>query len=151
MTKRHRERLEKAGWRVGDAAEFLELSDVEAALVEAKLALGDAVRALRRRSRLSQQDLAKRMGSSQSRVAKVENHDLAFRQRRRRKRSGRSAGRAPRASPPSTSARSVKADGFSNSVRRSWRSISSSTDLHRVDDTEARILPACFALAFHPR
>lgn len=75
MSKANRERLAKAGWKVGDAAEFLELSDVEAALVEAKLALGDAVRALRRRSHLSQQDLAKRMGSSQSRVAKVENHD----------------------------------------------------------------------------
>ena len=62
MSKPHRERLEKAGWKVGSAAEFLELSDVEAALVEAKLALGDAVRALRQRGRLSQQDLAKRMG-----------------------------------------------------------------------------------------
>lgn len=75
MSKPHRELLEKAGWKVGGAAEFLELSDVEAALVEAKLALGDAVKALRQRGRLSQQDLAKRMGSSQSRVAKVENHD----------------------------------------------------------------------------
>jgi DNA-binding transcriptional regulator YiaG len=75
MSKVHRERLEKAGWKVGDAAEFLELSDVEAALVEAKLALGDAVRALRQRSHLSQEELAKRMGSSQSRVAKVESHD----------------------------------------------------------------------------
>jgi DNA-binding transcriptional regulator YiaG len=75
MSKTNRERMEKRGWKVGDAAEFLELSDVEAALVEAKLALGDAVRALRQRSHLSQQDLAKRMGSSQSRVAKVENHD----------------------------------------------------------------------------
>jgi DNA-binding transcriptional regulator YiaG len=75
MTKLHRDRLEKAGWKVGTTADFLELSDVEAALVEAKLALGDAVRALRRRGHLSQQDLARRMGSSQSRVAKVENHD----------------------------------------------------------------------------
>ena len=75
MSKMHRERLEKAGWKVGNAAEFLELSDVEAALVEAKLALGDAVRALRQRSHLSQEELAKRMGSSQSRVAKLENHD----------------------------------------------------------------------------
>lgn len=75
MSRSHRERLEKAGWKVGSATEFLELSDVEAALVEAKLALGDAVRALRQREHLSQLDLARRMGSSQSRVAKVENHD----------------------------------------------------------------------------
>jgi DNA-binding transcriptional regulator YiaG len=57
------------------AAEFLELSDVEAALMETKLAPGDAVRTLRKRGNLSQLDLAKRMGSSQSRVANVENHD----------------------------------------------------------------------------
>jgi len=75
MSKTPREKLQKAGWKVGDAAEFLDLSDVEAALVEAKLDLGDAVRALRQRGHLSQQDLARRMGSSQSRVAKVENHD----------------------------------------------------------------------------
>jgi len=75
MSKSHSERLEKAGWKVGSAGDFLELSDVEAALVEAKLALGDAVRALRQREHLSQQDLARRMGSSQSRVAKLENHD----------------------------------------------------------------------------
>jgi len=75
MSKTHRERLEKAGWKFGNAAEFLKLSDVEAALVEAKLALGDAVRALRQRGHLSQLDLARRMGSSQSRVAKLENHD----------------------------------------------------------------------------
>lgn len=75
MSKTHRERLEKAGWKVGSAAEFLDLSEVEASLVEAKLALGDAVRALRQRGRLSQTELARRMGSSQSRVAKVEAHD----------------------------------------------------------------------------
>src|SRR5260370_18686531 len=53
------------------------------------------------------------------------------------------------ASPPSTSARSVKADGFSNLEDRSWRSTSSSTDLQRVDDTEAQILPRPFALALY--
>ncbi len=75
MNKTQPQRFEKAGWKVGSAADFLELSEVEAALVEAKLALGDAVRALRQRGHLSQSDLAKLMGSSQSRVAKVENHD----------------------------------------------------------------------------
>jgi DNA-binding transcriptional regulator YiaG len=74
MSKGHRERLERAGWKVGSTADFLELTEVEAALVEAKVTLGDAVRVLRRRGRLSQSDLARRMGSSQSRVAKVESH-----------------------------------------------------------------------------
>lgn len=34
-----RKRLERAGWAIGDAADFLRLSDQEAALVEMKLAL----------------------------------------------------------------------------------------------------------------
>ncbi len=41
-------------------------------LVTTKLALGDAVRSLRQRRGLSQESLAERMGSSQSRVAKLE-------------------------------------------------------------------------------
>jgi DNA-binding XRE family transcriptional regulator len=75
MKKIQKARFEKAGWKVGSATEFLGLGDAEAALVEAKLSLGDAVRAVRRRRRLTQADLAKLMGSSQSRVAKVENRD----------------------------------------------------------------------------
>jgi hypothetical protein len=64
MSKAHRERLEKAGWKVGDAAEFLDLTDVEAALVEAKLALGDAVRALRQRVAAAEQFPAAESGTS---------------------------------------------------------------------------------------
>jgi len=40
-----------------------------------KLRLGGLVRALRERSHLSQAALAKRIGSSQPRVAKIESHD----------------------------------------------------------------------------
>ncbi len=72
MNQRRRTRLEDAGWKVGSAAELMELTEAEAALVEAKVALGDAVRALRQRGGLSQRALAARMGSSQSRVAKLE-------------------------------------------------------------------------------
>jgi DNA-binding XRE family transcriptional regulator len=75
MNKARKERLERAGWKVGTASELLGLTDAEAALVEAKLRLGDVVRTLRRRHRLSQAALAKLMGSSQSRVAKMENQD----------------------------------------------------------------------------
>lgn len=39
MERAKRKRLEDAGWKVGSVAEFLELSPVEAALVEMKLAL----------------------------------------------------------------------------------------------------------------
>jgi DNA-binding XRE family transcriptional regulator len=75
MKKAQKAKFERAGWKVGSASDLLGLSDAEAALVEAKLSLGDAVRTVRRRRRLTQAGLAKLMGSSQSRVAKVENRD----------------------------------------------------------------------------
>jgi ribosome-binding protein aMBF1 (putative translation factor) len=68
-------RLERAGWVVGDAAQFLKLSAQEQRFVELKLALATGVRQLRERSGLTQAALAKRLGSSQSRVAKMEAAD----------------------------------------------------------------------------
>ena len=68
-------RLEKAGWRVGDAAEFLGLDDVESKLLDIKVALARLLRVTRARRRLTQFELAERIGSSQSRVAKLEAGD----------------------------------------------------------------------------
>lgn len=68
-------RLRAAGWKVGSAREFLRLDDQEAALVELKLCLADALRQARRKRGISQVELAKRMGSSQSRIAKIEAGD----------------------------------------------------------------------------
>ena len=45
MKKDSRKRLEQAGWAVGNASDFLGLSQTEEALVEIRLALGDEVRA----------------------------------------------------------------------------------------------------------
>jgi ribosome-binding protein aMBF1 (putative translation factor) len=70
-----RRRLEAAGWKVGSAAEFLALDDEEAAVIELKLDLADAVRTTRTRRRLTQKQLAKALRSSQSRVAKMEAGD----------------------------------------------------------------------------
>lgn len=70
-----RKQLEAAGWKVGSAQEFLGLSDQEAAFVELKLALGSYVRRYRTKRRWTQTALAARLGSSQSRVAKVEAGD----------------------------------------------------------------------------
>ena len=75
MEKRKQHRLEARGWRVGSVAEFLGLSAEEAALVEMKLRLSQALRTRRTARRLSQTALAKRLGSSQSRVAKMEAGD----------------------------------------------------------------------------
>ena len=75
MDKRKQRRLEVRGWRLGSAAEFLGLSPEEAALVEMKLRLSQALKVRRLDLRLSQTALAKRLGSSQSRVAKMEAGD----------------------------------------------------------------------------
>ena len=75
MHKNKRARLEAHGWRVGDATDFLALSPEEAALVETKLALSGSVRDRRVAQGLSQAELASRLKSSQSRIAKVEAAD----------------------------------------------------------------------------
>ena len=75
MNKTKRTRLEARGWRVGSAEEFLGLSPEEAAFVEARLALSQALRARRLAQGLTQGELARRLKSSQSRVAKMEAGD----------------------------------------------------------------------------
>ena len=75
MNKSKRDRLRKAGWTVGTAADFLGLSEAEEALVELKLTLSRKLRERRTKRRLSQGQLAKLLGSSQSRVAKMEAGD----------------------------------------------------------------------------
>jgi DNA-binding XRE family transcriptional regulator len=72
MESSKRDRVEAAGWRVGGAEEFLELTSDETQLVAVKLALGDQLRELRRAHRWTQTQVARRVGSSQSRVAKME-------------------------------------------------------------------------------
>lgn len=67
-----KKKLQAAGWSVGSTAEFLELSEAEATIVDMKLALAEKLKELRRARRLTQLELAKRIGSSQSRVAKME-------------------------------------------------------------------------------
>ena len=68
-------RLQAAGWKVGTVKDFLKLSREEAALVELRLSLISAVKKSRLKHGISQIDLAQRMGSSQSRVAKIESGD----------------------------------------------------------------------------
>ncbi len=75
MRKAKKVKLEKAGWRVGTVQEFLQLSPEEAALVEIKLALATSLRQLRLKRRLTQVQLAAKLRSSQSRVAKMESAD----------------------------------------------------------------------------
>jgi DNA-binding transcriptional regulator YiaG len=75
MNREKQRRLERAGWRVGDAGDFLELSEDERRFVEMKLALAAGLRERRERQGLTQTALARRLASSQSRVAKMEAAD----------------------------------------------------------------------------
>ena len=77
MDKAKKKRLEAKGWKVGSVDEFLELTPEEAAYVELKLALSRSVREYRRSTKLTQVEMAKRMRSSQSRVAKIEAGDAS--------------------------------------------------------------------------
>lgn len=70
-----RKKLERAGWVVGSAADFLELSPAEEALIEVKLKLSETLKKIREDKRISQQKLAEIVGSSQSRIAKMEAGD----------------------------------------------------------------------------
>lgn len=75
MDKEKKARLEARGWKVGSTEEFLGLTSEEAAYVELRLKLSDAVRDCRKKKHLTQVQLAELLQSSQSRVAKVEAAD----------------------------------------------------------------------------
>lgn len=75
MKHAKRARLEHQGWRMGSAEDFLDLNPAENALIETRLALSRSLRDRRAAEGLSQAALAKRLGSSQSRVAKMEAGD----------------------------------------------------------------------------
>src|SRR5262245_7814494 len=70
-----RKKLERAGWTVGSAEDFLQLSSDERRFVDVKLALADGLRRRREQLGLTQSQVASRFGSSQSRVAKMEAAD----------------------------------------------------------------------------
>lgn len=75
MKVEKKRKLEAAGWRIGNARDFLGLSASEAQFVEIKLALARKLRELREEHHWTQAELAAKVGSSQSRVAKMEAGD----------------------------------------------------------------------------
>jgi DNA-binding XRE family transcriptional regulator len=75
MNASKRERLAEAGWKSGSAAEFLDLTPQEELYVELKASLCQQLKQQRQKSRLTQQELARRVRSSQSRIAKMERCD----------------------------------------------------------------------------
>ncbi len=75
MNKAKRAQLERKGWTLGSAEDFLGLSPEEVAYIDLKLALGQRLRAAREQKGVTQTALAKLAKSSQSRVAKMEAGD----------------------------------------------------------------------------
>ena len=75
MDDSKRTRLRKRGWAVGSAQEFLGLDDEESAYVEMRLDLARLFVKRRRALGMTQREVADRLGSSQSRIAKIEAGD----------------------------------------------------------------------------
>jgi ribosome-binding protein aMBF1 (putative translation factor) len=72
MRNTKKKRLKAKGWKVGSTKEFLGLSSDEEAYIEIKLRLAEGLRDQRLRRQMTQSDLARKLKSSQSRVAKME-------------------------------------------------------------------------------
>lgn len=75
MDKTKKARLTKKGWTFGSAETFLGLPPEESAYIEIKLSLARELKKVRLKKGLSQTALASKLGSSQSRVAKMEAAD----------------------------------------------------------------------------
>lgn len=75
MDKVKKRQLEAKGYRIGDAKDFLGLSPEESAYIDIKMALSQALVQKRKQRRLTQLELARKLNSSQSRVAKMEKGD----------------------------------------------------------------------------
>jgi len=75
MNKQKRTKLEEKGFRVGSAAEFLDLTPEEEAYIEIRLAVSNMIKTQRTKRGWTQAQLARAMGSSQSRIAKLEAGD----------------------------------------------------------------------------
>src|SRR5882724_11424554 len=72
MDRKKRKALEAAGWRGGDYAEFLGLTEEERREVELRGALSDVIRRRREVLGLTQKQLASKLKSTQSQVANLE-------------------------------------------------------------------------------
>lgn len=75
MNESKKKRLEKRGWKFGDAADFLKLTPDEQAYIEMKLSLAKTLEATRKQKGLTQKTLADKLHTSQPRVAMMEKGD----------------------------------------------------------------------------
>jgi ribosome-binding protein aMBF1 (putative translation factor) len=77
MKKEKIRNLEKKGWKVGTVSAFLNLSREEEEYIELKLVLSNYFQALRKKQCLTQVQVAAKIKSSQSRVAKIEHAEAS--------------------------------------------------------------------------
>jgi len=75
MDKKKKKILESKGYRVGSVDQLLGLNKEEVEYIELKVALSQALLERRKKINLTQAQLAKKLKSSQSRVAKMERGD----------------------------------------------------------------------------
>ena len=72
MKAAKRKLLEAAGWRIGDAADFLGMDEGERQLLDARVQLALAIRRQREAQQVSQKQLGTKLKTTQPRVAKIE-------------------------------------------------------------------------------
>ncbi|MBA3573135.1 MAG: XRE family transcriptional regulator [Pyrinomonadaceae bacterium] len=72
MDAKRRKAIEEAGWSIGDAADFLEMTAEERQLLDARVELALAIRRQRQSCGLSQKELGAKLKTTQPRVAKIE-------------------------------------------------------------------------------
>ena len=75
MKQAKRKKLESRGWKTGSAADFMKLTAGEEAYIDLKLSLSASLKNRRQDKKMSQNDLARLIRSSQSRIAKMEAGD----------------------------------------------------------------------------
>ncbi len=75
MDKRKLENLKSKGWKETSVSEFLNLSLEEEKIIELRIALSTALKRHRLRAKISQEVFAKKLKTSQSRLAKMEAGD----------------------------------------------------------------------------
>lgn len=72
MDAKKQKSLEAAGWKLGDAADFLAMSDEERQLLDTRVELALAIRRQRKARNLSQKQLGEKLKTSQPRIARIE-------------------------------------------------------------------------------
>jgi ribosome-binding protein aMBF1 (putative translation factor) len=78
MDEQKRKKLEEKGFKVGSSGDFLELTAEEESYIDIRLDISDLVKSQRKKKGWTQQGLANTIGSSQSRIAKLEAGDFGI-------------------------------------------------------------------------